>query len=513
MLCALSGEPAKEPVVSPRSGAVFERKLVEAYIATSGKDPITDEPLATQDLVEIKTTVPTISPPRPPAFNSIPTMLAAFQNEWDALALETYTLRKQLNLARQELSEALYQYDAAVRVAGRAIKERDEAQAALLQLSETFAREVAKRDEEAETRVKEADGQENSENVAENGKNMEVNGEESTEVVGSAAGIPVDLLKSARDSLFALHKKQKVSLPVSKTLTVEIKADEPFLTIEEIRSVSSSSDGSQILLASPQKVQILPETTTFDLEGVAATAVVNSSSGLKAIALADGSVVDLRDNTRTNLLLKAVTGIFPHPSEPIFVALTGSNEWALCDDTTIFHRSTLEKNATCADLHVDGVLLGVGTDSGIVEIYDLTSAEKVSSITTQYLQVNKLQFALNGYWLVASSKEGNECVVQIFDLRKNSLLHKIELTSPVDFVLDPSCLVLTTYEKDSRRLLVHLYVKKGKLWVDQVSQIETEELEYLVGESSPQSVQDTQVVKVVGVGRDRVVHYEVSIDT
>lgn len=497
MLCALSGEPAKEPVVSPRSGAIFERKLVEAYIATSGKDPITDEPLATQDLVEIKTTVPTISPPRPPAFNSIPTMLAAFQNEWDALALETYTLRKQLNTARQELSEALYQYDAAVRVAARAIKERDEAQAALVQLSETFAREAVTRDE--------ADGQEN-------GKNGEDNGEESREVDGSGAGIPVDLLKSARDSLFALHKKQKVSLPVSKTLKVDIKAGEPVLSIEDIRSVSSSSDGSKILLASSQKVQILPETTTFDLEGVAATGMVNSSSGLKAIALAEGSVVDLRGNTRTNLLLKTVTSILPHPSEPIFVALT-DNEWALCDDTTIFHKSTLEQKVTCADLHVDGVLLGVGTGSGTVEIYDLTSAENVSSMTTQYPQVNKLQFALNGYWLVASSTEGNKSVVEIFDLRKNSLLHKIELTAPLDYVLDPSCLVLTTYEKDSRRLLVHLYVKKGKLWVDQVSQIETDELEYLVGESSPQSVQDTQVVKLAGVGKDRVVHYEVSIDS
>lgn len=498
MLCALSGEPAEEPVVSPRSGAIFEKKLIEAYIATSGKDPITDEPLATKDLVAIKTSVPTIAPPRPPAFNSIPTMLAAFQNEWDALALETYTLRKQLNSARQEVSEALYQYDAAVRVAARAIKERDEAQAALVQISETFAKEAEKKNEEVDMEVKE-DGME------ENGANKEEN-----EVNGAAVGIPVELLKSARDTLFALHKKQKVTLPVTKTLKVDIKASAPVASIDNITSVSSGSDGSSILLASPHKVQILPESTTFDLEGVDATGIVNSSSGIRAIALTNGDVVDLRNNSRTTLPLKAITSIFPHPSEPIFVASTTDNEWALCDEKTIFYKSKLQQSITCADVHVDGVLLGVGTSSGSINIYDLTSTDLVSTIETQYQNVTKLQFALNGYWLVASSTEGDKSAVQVFDLRKSSLIHMVEFVSSVDFILDPSCLVLVTYEKQFKRLLVHLYIKKGKLWVDNASGIDTEELEYLVGESSPESVQDTKVVKVAGVGKDRVVHYELT---
>ena len=41
-------------MVSPVSGAVFERRLIEKYINENGCDPMNNEPLDVSQLVEIK---------------------------------------------------------------------------------------------------------------------------------------------------------------------------------------------------------------------------------------------------------------------------------------------------------------------------------------------------------------------------------------------------------------------------------------------------------------------------
>jgi len=116
-------------VLSLKSGHVFEKRLIQKHIEQTGTDPVTNQEMTPNDLVEVKTAK--IVKPRPPSATSVPGILQIFQNEWDALMLETHTLKQQLYSARQELSQSLYRNDAANRVIARLIQERDQARAAL----------------------------------------------------------------------------------------------------------------------------------------------------------------------------------------------------------------------------------------------------------------------------------------------------------------------------------------------------------------------------------------------
>lgn len=127
--CAISGQVPEEPVINSKTGHLFERKLVEKFVKETGKCPVTNESMSLDDLVPIKTNKAV--KPRTAQAASIPGLLGIFHDEWDALMLETHTLRQSLNGVRQELSHALYMHDAAQRVIARLIKERDDARSAL----------------------------------------------------------------------------------------------------------------------------------------------------------------------------------------------------------------------------------------------------------------------------------------------------------------------------------------------------------------------------------------------
>jgi len=53
VFCAISGEPPQEPVISVKSGHIYERRLIKKYIAENATDPITGDKLEESDLVEL----------------------------------------------------------------------------------------------------------------------------------------------------------------------------------------------------------------------------------------------------------------------------------------------------------------------------------------------------------------------------------------------------------------------------------------------------------------------------
>lgn len=489
MLCALSGEQAKEPVLSPKSGAIFEKRLIESYVSSAEKDPINNEPLSIDELIPIKEQLPTIVPPKPPVFNSIPTMLAAFQNEWDALALETFSLRKELHVAKQELSTALYQYDAAVRVAANAMKERDEAQEALRQLSESFAAGEDKIEvDESKTETKE-------DVPSGNGK------EPSREV-------PEKDLQEAREELFKLHKKEKFSLPVSKTSELGLEEQKTPHEVQDVHSISSGNADGKVFLVANAKIQEFPKLEVFDAQEARDVVVLHSGDAEHTLVAEKSCVRDIRSEHRVDFE-KGIVAIKLHPSLPFFVMLAADGTWSLCDMKGVVYTSDSLSCSGAMDIHMDGTLLGVGTESGQVLIFDISTTAQVSSVNAKYAGVRKLQFANNGYWLVVSSldAESQKAAVQVFDLRKNLLVHEISLDSDADFSIDLSCQVLLTYERESRTLKAHVYVKKGKQWFDNKHVVQTEtELRGIVFDWNKDGYAENSVT-ALGVSPSEVVKY------
>ena len=155
-LCEISGEPLldssdsnnnNEVVVTPSGRICIKRLLLTKLAENGGLDPFETSknlPLSEDQLVTLQVTTAattngsteSCSPVQPrPQATSLPSMLGLIQKEYDALVLELFDTRKALEETRRELSQALYQNDAAIRVVARVAQERDAAKQQLEQWS------------------------------------------------------------------------------------------------------------------------------------------------------------------------------------------------------------------------------------------------------------------------------------------------------------------------------------------------------------------------------------------
>jgi pre-mRNA-processing factor 19 len=140
LTCEISGEllgtTQEEIVVTPSGHICIKRLLLTKLAENGGLDPfessIRELPLSEDQLVTLAKPpqaaggAAAAAPPRPQA-TSLPNLLHMIQREYDAILLELFDTRKTLEETRRELSQALYQNDAAVRVVARLAQERDAA--------------------------------------------------------------------------------------------------------------------------------------------------------------------------------------------------------------------------------------------------------------------------------------------------------------------------------------------------------------------------------------------------
>ena len=136
IVCSISGVPPEEPVIS-KDGYVFERRLIETAIRDTGMCPVTNSALSFSDL---QTVMPSnVKNALPIEASSIPSLIELFRIEWDRVMTAQYDSKTQLAAIQEELSRALYEQEASVRVIARLTRERDEAMSETTRLQEEIA--------------------------------------------------------------------------------------------------------------------------------------------------------------------------------------------------------------------------------------------------------------------------------------------------------------------------------------------------------------------------------------
>lgn len=444
MFCALSGEIPQEAVVSTKTGQLFEKRLIEKHIANGGKCPLTGGDIFSTDLIEVKAAKSLR--PRSIAGNSIPNMIANFQNEWDEVMLETFHLKQHLDATRKELTQALYQHDAACRVIARLIKERDEARALLLQQSEqgfVSQGQIQPQGEVGtETMVlEEADtgGLGAPVLTALTAKCDELSakrkGRKSQVIEGLATK---ENLEQMGESISGGGKDKKASELLASYSPH--KTDKPGVTCLAVYA-PMDSDEKFMLSGGVDKYAVLMNSETgavlskFSGHSKKLTAVAfhpqYKSSGAVYTCSADATVKQWRatgeDNEPTFSEAFSydhhngeVTGLTVHPTGDYAVSTSLDGSWAFLD----LNRGSVLKHVlptdasvgyTCGQFHPDGLILGMGTNTNVVKIFDVREQTEVSSFASHMAPVTSVAFSENGYICASTSEDGT---VKIWDLRK-----------------------------------------------------------------------------------------------
>lgn len=450
--------PPKQPVVSPKSGSIFERELIEQYINEHQKDPISSDPLTIEELIEIKTSP--YQPPRQPTLNSIPSLLSSLQNEWDSVALELFQLRKQLEDTRKELSTALYHHDAAVRVASKAIKQRDEARNALQELTISISNGQP---------INNGNGEQQQQQI-DNG-DIQLNDSTPPDEVSQ-------LITTANEELFALHKSQKQKVNVAITSSLNSiqqsgkKESKPYKKI-----VASNVVEDKVFITSSTGL-----TSSYDFKQQSYhkddTVAKNKNISVITSVLYNNELATLVGTTTGELIINndikigekihndSIVSIITHPSlKNLFLSFGKKGDYALHDSNslTTYFQGKLSNEIVTASIHTDGALVAVGDVQGTISIIDIRSNEIVKTMETSKSSITDVKFGPNGYWLFAGYSSSNGSFVKVWDLRKDTS-ETINLTNPaVKLLTDKSAQLLLIIGPKSVEVVQ--YSKKGKEWI------------------------------------------------
>ena len=125
-----------------------------------------------------------------------------------------------------------------------------------------------------------------------------------------------------------------------------------------------------------------------------------------------------------------ISGVAVHPTSTLLALSSADRTWSLHDLTNfepIFRSSEVDDSFSSMSIHPDGTLIGLGTPTSTIQIFDVRTGAVAASLTpdnTTPFTVNTLSFSENGYHLLAPNSTSS---VAIWDLRKPKVAHSISL--------------------------------------------------------------------------------------
>lgn len=442
MLCSLSGQIPAEPVASLKSGHVFEKRLLLKYLAANQQRcPATGEELdAEKDLLALTPPTSTNSESASksssnasafsPESASIPQLLALFQNEWDGVVLETFTLKKHLEKTRQELSHALYQHDAACRVIARLNEEN----AALRTKLSTRATTSA----------------------SANGDDVDMEGE--------ATGLSVEAVATIESKQKELAKKRKDFKKKEAPTKAELLAGLDAWTVTSSHTLHDSDKPGVLSVAIDAKQPTRVVTGGVDKHAkvfdTATQQIVATLSGhsKKVSHTAFHPTADLIVTASHDKTVKlwspkesgygvahtleghedAVTGASIHATGDYLISASLDASWGFHDlrsgkllgrcflngESSDLKKSNAGNEALAIQFHPDGGIFGTSSKTKLLQMWDVKSFTNVATFEGHAAQVNSLSFSENGYQLASGAQDG---VVKFWDLRKLKSYFEIDL--------------------------------------------------------------------------------------
>ena len=319
--------------------------------------------------------------------------------------LHSFTLRQQLQTARQELSHALYQHDAACRVIARLNKEVTAAREALATL----------KPQTAPVPGGQVPVTSQGEGVAAAG------GQESQEVSGITEEI-VEKLQEKATVLTQERKKRGKTVPeglasADSMRQFSVKSSHPGLHSASVPGILaldiSVANNNKIVTGGADK-----NATVFDKESEQVVAVLKGHTKKvnRVVYHMSNDVVITGSHDTTVRVWNAatasqahvlrvhdgpVTGLSLHATGDYVLTTSTDQHWTFSDINTgrLVSRVT-DPSApvplTCAQFHPDGLIFGTGTADAQIKIWDLKEQSNVANFPGHTGQISALAFSENG---------------------------------------------------------------------------------------------------------------------